>query len=250
LAPPKTGAATTLPPSGLVKAVSDDTFGSGLSRPRALLVCTAETLHGVELIDGRTDGSELSLKLYHESELQVGYQHSMAGAPIYRFEKVEAWAQTGWSFGRRPRFFQALLSDVLPLGSLHPERHERSCILDLLPDSRIRSATAKTVQKKTIWGSALLRVGNSYCHPVVTFPAVISLDTILSLCGRGRLPLHVRGAVSSAPLKRLNMIDHITLTRTRSLTGGWARVGLHEIMLLRPRLILWFVLPLPMSWDF
>ena len=30
--------ATTLPPSGLVKAVSDDPFGSGLSRPRALLV--------------------------------------------------------------------------------------------------------------------------------------------------------------------------------------------------------------------
>jgi hypothetical protein len=74
---------------------------------------------------------------------------------IYRFEKAEAWAQSGWSFGRRTRFFQALLSDVLPLGSLHTERHERSCILDLLPDSRIRSATAKTVQKKTIWGSAL-----------------------------------------------------------------------------------------------
>ena len=74
---------------------------------------------------------------------------------VYSFEKAEAWAQTGWSLGRRPRFFQALLSDFLPLGSLHTERHERSCILDLLPESRIRSATAKTVQKKTIWGSAL-----------------------------------------------------------------------------------------------
>jgi hypothetical protein len=69
--------------------------------------------------------------------------------------KQDAWAQTGWSFGRRPRFFQALLTDVLPLGSLHTERHECSCILDLLPDSRIQTATAKTVQKKTIWGSAL-----------------------------------------------------------------------------------------------
>jgi hypothetical protein len=39
--------ATTLPPSGLVKAVSDDPFGSGLSRLRALSVCTAETLHGL-----------------------------------------------------------------------------------------------------------------------------------------------------------------------------------------------------------
>jgi hypothetical protein len=44
-------------------------------------------------------------------------------------------------------------------------------------------------------------------------------------------PLHVRGAVGSASLKGLNMSDYITLTRTRSLTGGWARVGLHEIML-------------------
>jgi hypothetical protein len=70
-----------------------------------------------------------------------------------------------------------------------------------------------------------------YCRPVVTFPAVISLDTILSLCGRGRLPLHVRGTVGSASLKRLNMIDYITLTWTRSLTAGWARVGFHEIML-------------------
>jgi hypothetical protein len=35
----------------------------------------------VELIDGRTDGTELSLKLYHESELQAGYQQSVTEAP-------------------------------------------------------------------------------------------------------------------------------------------------------------------------
>ena len=35
----------------------------------------------VDLVDARTDGLELSLKLYHGSELQVGYQQSIAETP-------------------------------------------------------------------------------------------------------------------------------------------------------------------------
>ena len=54
---------------------------SSLSRQRALPVWTAETLHGSwTLVDSRTDGLELSLKLYHARELQLGYQQSIDGS--------------------------------------------------------------------------------------------------------------------------------------------------------------------------
>ncbi len=36
----------------------------------------------MDLVDGRTDGLELSLKLYHAGELQLGYQQSMTEAPV------------------------------------------------------------------------------------------------------------------------------------------------------------------------
>jgi hypothetical protein len=36
---------------------------------------------GGDLVDARTDGFKLSLKLYHRSELRLGYQQSIAEAP-------------------------------------------------------------------------------------------------------------------------------------------------------------------------
>jgi len=47
-----------------------------LPRGRAVPVWTVETLHG-----WGTTALKLSPKLYHESELQVGYQQSIAEAP-------------------------------------------------------------------------------------------------------------------------------------------------------------------------
>ncbi len=42
---------------------------------------TGETLHRWDLVDARTDGLKLSLKLYHARELQLDYQQSIAEAP-------------------------------------------------------------------------------------------------------------------------------------------------------------------------
>ena len=74
--------ATTLPPPGLVEAVGDNLSGSGFFQRCALAVWTAGTLHGFWTpVDGGTAGLKLSLKLYHESKLQVGDQQSIAEAP-------------------------------------------------------------------------------------------------------------------------------------------------------------------------
>ena len=35
----------------------------------------------MDLVEGRTDGLKLSLKLYHAGELQLGYQQLMTEAP-------------------------------------------------------------------------------------------------------------------------------------------------------------------------
>jgi hypothetical protein len=42
----------------------------------------------VDLIEGRSDGLELSLKLYHAGELQLGYQQLMAEAPGVEISEV------------------------------------------------------------------------------------------------------------------------------------------------------------------
>ena len=52
----------------------------------------------MDLVEGRNEGLELNLKLYHGSELRWGYQHSMAEAPtgvldvfgLYNFTVNEA----------------------------------------------------------------------------------------------------------------------------------------------------------------
>jgi hypothetical protein len=40
----------------------------------------------VDLVDARTDGLKLSLKLYHVRELQLDYQQSVTEAPAWRME--------------------------------------------------------------------------------------------------------------------------------------------------------------------
>jgi hypothetical protein len=60
--------------------VADDLSTNGLPRQGALAVGTAETLHRRDLVDARTDGFKLSLKLYHRSELRLSYQQSIAEA--------------------------------------------------------------------------------------------------------------------------------------------------------------------------
>jgi hypothetical protein len=45
-------------------------------------VGTGETLHRRDLVDARTDGLKLSLKLYHAREFQLDYQQSIAQAPL------------------------------------------------------------------------------------------------------------------------------------------------------------------------
>jgi hypothetical protein len=52
---------------------------------------------GGDLVDARTDGFKLSLKLYHWSELRLGYQQSIAEAPgarqLANIKKAGHW---GW----------------------------------------------------------------------------------------------------------------------------------------------------------
>jgi hypothetical protein len=72
---------TTLPPCGLVETVADDLSTSGLPRQGALPLGQLRLFIGGDLVDARTDGFKLSLKLYHRSELRLGYQQSIAEAP-------------------------------------------------------------------------------------------------------------------------------------------------------------------------
>ena len=75
--------ATTLSPSSPVKAMANDGPSVAFSRWRAMLVWTAETLHGSWTLSTlRADGRKLSFKLYHESESQAGYQQLITEAPI------------------------------------------------------------------------------------------------------------------------------------------------------------------------
>jgi integrase len=67
--------------------VADDLSTNGLPRQGALAVGTAETLHRRDLVDARTNGFKLSLKLYHQSELRLGYQQSIAEAPRLELAK-------------------------------------------------------------------------------------------------------------------------------------------------------------------
>ena len=70
-------------PTCRVEAVANDVLRQRhFPERRTLPVGTAETLHGFgTLSGGRTDGLELSLKLYHPRELQLGYQQSITEAP-------------------------------------------------------------------------------------------------------------------------------------------------------------------------
>ena len=87
---------TTLSPRGFVETVPDNTSCSGFPRPRASPVWTAETLDSSDLVEGSSGGLELSCKLYHAGESQVGYQQLMPEALLGR--QAPAVASTLRSF--------------------------------------------------------------------------------------------------------------------------------------------------------
>jgi hypothetical protein len=75
--------ATTLSPPSPIEAVANDDSQTAFSGARAVRVGTAQIFHGWRTFgDARTDNLDLSLKLYHGSKLQWGYQYLMTEGPI------------------------------------------------------------------------------------------------------------------------------------------------------------------------
>ena len=70
----------------------------------------------MDLVDARTDGLKLSLKLYHGSELQLGYQQLIAEAPKWLNSRSHGGGEWPREWGR-PRSVSISESD--PLCSAH-----------------------------------------------------------------------------------------------------------------------------------
>src|SRR5215510_8708980 len=75
--------ATTLAPPSPIEAMAYDGLCTAVFRGRAVRIGTAETLHGWWTLGERTDGPELSLKLYHAWKLPLSYQQLMTEAPFH-----------------------------------------------------------------------------------------------------------------------------------------------------------------------
>jgi hypothetical protein len=78
--------ATTLSLPSRVETVANDGSDFTSSRGRAVLVGTAETLHGWDLGNARIDGLELSLKLYHARELHPSLPTVDCGSTLASME--------------------------------------------------------------------------------------------------------------------------------------------------------------------
>jgi hypothetical protein len=84
--------AATLPRPSRVKAVANEDSDVAFSQGRAVPVGTAEALRNSALIEGSPGGVELSLKLCHAGELQVGMLEALIG------RQAPAFASTPRSF--------------------------------------------------------------------------------------------------------------------------------------------------------